>query len=122
MNPKKYLFELTPLGKADMEVRKFLEEGIEEKQFERYEKSLKKYRYAKLFQTVLKVLLYATIVTSVAAIIGLKGELLIIEKVASYIGTSLTFLFYALTSYLSMIRRESYHVQREILLSQVDWS
>jgi len=119
---KQILFELTPLGKADKEVRGFLKEGLEPHQFDRYEAALKKYRYLKIIQGSLKVLLYASIVTSVAATFGLRGEFLIIERIASYIGTSFIFVIYAFVSYFTMIRREAYHVQREILVSQASWN
>ncbi len=122
MRLKNHIFELTPLGKADKEVREYLEEGLETHQFERYERTLNQYRHMKVFQGSLKILLYASIITSVAATFGLGGQLKIIERLASYLGTSLIFVLYAITSYITMIRRETYHVQREILISQADWS
>ncbi len=114
---KKYLFELTPLGKADKDVREHLREGLEEHRFERYEKSLSHYRHMKLLQTSLKALLYASIITSVAATFGFDHAK-ILQKIASYVGTSFILVIYALTSYITMIRKEAYHVQREILISQ----
>lgn len=114
---KKHLFQLTPLGKADMEVREYLKDNLDEEQFERYEFALNHYRHMKLFQTALQVLLYASIITSVAATFGLD-EAQILQKVASYVGLSAIFVLYAITSYITMIRRESYHVQREILISK----
>lgn len=122
MSWKQYLFELTPLGKADKEVRGFLKEGLEPHQFERYEKALNQYRYLKIIQGTLKVLLYTGIITSVAATVGFRNEVMILQKVASYIGTTFIFVLYALVSYVTMIRREAYHVQREILVSQAEWS
>lgn len=121
MDWKKYFFEFTPLGKADKEVRDFLRQGLEPHQFERYEKSLKHYRHMKLIQASLKVLLYAGIITSLAATVGVSGKVQIIQRVASYVGTSVIFVLYAITSYITMIRRETYHVQREILISKADW-
>lgn len=117
---KKYLFELTPLGKADKEVRDYLKEGLEPHQFERYQNSLNHYRHIKVIQAGLQVLFYASIIASVATTVGLD-EAQILEKVASYIGTSVIFILYAVTSYISMIRRETYHVQREILISKAEW-
>ena len=117
---KKYLFELTPLGKADKEVRDYLREGLEPHQFERYEKTLNQYRHMKVIQASLKMLFYASIITSVATTVGFE-EAQILQRVASYIGTSLIFVLFAITSYISMIRRETYHVQREILISKADW-
>ncbi len=117
MDPKKHLFELTPLGKAHKEVKNYLEHRVEDHQLERYESSLKHYRRLKVVQTGLKTLFYASIITSVAATLGLD-EAKVLQKIASYVGTSLLFALYAATSYFTMIRRESYHVQREILISQ----
>lgn len=111
------LFKFTPLGKADFQVREFLGEKADEKQLKKYEKSLDQYRHVKFFQIILKVLLYAGIVTSVAATFGLE-ELRIIQQIASYIGVSVLFVLYGITSYITMVRRESYHVQREILVSE----
>lgn len=114
---QKHIFELTPLGKADKDVREYLKERIDEKQFKRYENALQHYRHIKGFQAVLKVLLYASLITSFATTIGFE-EAHLLEKLASYLGTSLIFVLFAVTSYVTMIRREAYHVQREILISK----
>lgn len=121
MEWRKYVFELTPLGKADKEVRDFLQEGLEPHQYESYQRTLNQYRYVKIAQIALKALFYASIITSIAATFGFTGELLIIERVASYIGTTMIFILYGITSYITLIRREAYHVQREILVSQANW-
>lgn len=118
MRLKQKLFELTPLGKADKDVRSLLKEGLEPEQFQKYKIALRHYRHMKIVQASLKLLLYASILTSIAATIGLGGEIKILQKAASYVGTSLIFVLYAVTSYITMIRRESYHVQREILISE----
>ncbi|MFB6213779.1 MAG: hypothetical protein ABEJ07_04435 [Candidatus Nanohaloarchaea archaeon] len=115
---KQHLFELTPLGKADKDVREYLKESLDPAQFKRYQRALKHYRHLKLVQATLKVLLYAGILTSVAATLGFSGEIRIIQQIASYVGTSIIFVLFALTSYITMIRREAYHVQREILISK----
>ncbi|MFB6145753.1 MAG: hypothetical protein ABEJ99_04595 [Candidatus Nanohaloarchaea archaeon] len=114
---RRHLFELTPLGKADKEVRDYLKENLKDEQFARYEAALKYYRNLKVFQTSLQVLLYASIIASAAATVGLD-EAQLLQKIASYIGTSAIFVLYAITSYFTMIRREAYHVQREILISK----
>lgn len=114
---KQHLFELTPLGKADKEVREYLRKNLEPTQFKRYESALTHYRHTKLIQALIKILLYASIVTSVFATLGL-GQIQIVQTIASYIGTTVLFILYAITSYINMIRRESYHVQREILISK----
>lgn len=114
---KKFLFELTPLGKAHLEVREYLRDRLGEEEMERYSTALSHYRHIKIVQGALKILLYASIVTSIFATMGLDG-MQFIQKIASYIGTTFIFLIYAITSYITMIRRENYHVQREILISK----
>lgn len=118
MDIRKYVFEFTPLGKADKEVRNYLETHLEEHQVDRYHSALQQYRHVKVVQTTLKILLYASLITSIAATIGFREELEILERVASYLGTSIIFFLFVVTSYITMIRRETYHVQREILISQ----
>lgn len=118
MKYKKHLFELTPLGKADKEVRSYLEKRLGDHQMERYRSSLQHYRHMKLIQTTIRVLLYASIITSFAATFGLKGRIQILQQVASYLGTTVLLVLYAITSYITLIRKENYHVQREILISQ----
>jgi hypothetical protein len=114
---KNFIFEFTPLGKADKEVRTYLEDRLADHQMERYENALQHYRHMKLIQATLKVLLYASIITTIAATFGIR-EIKIIQQVASYLGTTMIFILFAATSYIAMIRRETYHVQREILISQ----
>ncbi len=114
---KRYLFELTPLGKAHKDIQDYLKHRLDEHQMDRYQTALKHYRRLKLVQGTLKMLLYASILTSVAATFGLD-EAKLIQKFASYIGTSVIFVLYAITSYITMIRREAYHVQREILIAK----
>lgn len=114
---RKYLFELTPLGKADKEVRKILKEDVDTKQLNKYESALNYYRSIKVFENILRILLYASIITSIAATVGFD-RLRIIQQVASYLGTTLILVLYVVTSYIAMIRKETYHVQREVLISQ----
>lgn len=116
-NWRKHVFELTPLGKADKEVRSYLKDRLSEEEFRRYGSALKHYRHMKAVQTVLRVLLYASIITSVATTFGLDQAKLL-QRIASYLGTSMIFVLYSITNYITMIRREAYHVQREILISK----
>ncbi|MFB6199300.1 MAG: hypothetical protein ABEJ83_00350 [Candidatus Nanohaloarchaea archaeon] len=117
MKLRNIIFELTPLGKANLDVKRYItEEDIDEEQLKKYEKALKYYRDLKFFQTSLKLLLYASIVTSIAATFGFRLEAL--KTVASYLGTTLILFLYAAVSYFTMIRREAYHVQREILVAE----
>lgn len=117
---KRTFFEFTPLGKADKEVRDFLKENAPEKEFKAYESSLKQYRYFKIMQSSFKVLFYASLITAIAATFGLERELRLVQQVASYLGTTIIFILFAATSYFTMIKRESYHVRREILISRSD--
>lgn len=119
MDFRRYFFELTPLGKADQEVRDYLGEEISSAQFQRYERALNYYRTAKMFQLAAKILLYAGIITSVVATVGFE-QVRLLQHLASYFGATLLLIFYAVSSYFALLRRESYHVQREILLSQIE--
>lgn len=119
LSVRQKLFQLTPLGKADYELKQYLKGKATDKEISRYQTALNHYRHIKLGQISLKILLYAGIVTSVATTFGLE-QAQIIQQIASYIGVSIIFVLYAVTSYITMIRRESYHVQREILISRAD--
>ena len=117
MKVKKYLFELTPLGKADKEVKDHLEENLSDEKIDNYRDSLNQYRHMKVIQGAIKILLYAGIVTSVFVSFGFD-QLMILQRITSYIGTTLIFALYTLISYTTMIKRENYHVQREILIAK----
>jgi hypothetical protein len=109
------LFNLTPLGRADNKIKSFLEKSLEENEFEHYNRALNKYRNAKILQQFFRLLLYTSVVTSVAATFNL--DLGIINKIASYFGFTLTLILYIVTSYFTILYREDYHVQRDILIS-----
>lgn len=115
-----HIFQLTPLGKADYELKQHIRDKATEEEMSAYQSALNHYRHMKMVQMGLKLLLYAGIVTSAATTFGLD-QAQIIQQIASYIGVSIIFVLYAITSYITMIRRESYHVQREILISRVDY-
>ena len=112
---KDRLFRLTPLGRADGQIRDFLREKLQDHQFERYNKALMKYRNFKLVQQLTRILFYASVITSVAATFNLN--LSIINQIASYIGFTFLIILYGIINYLTMIYREEYHVQRDILIA-----
>lgn len=119
---KEKIFNLTPLGRADILLKKYLgldEEIDDTNEFQEYERALKKYRNLKLVQLVVKILLYAGVVTSVAASFGLE-ELRIINRIASYLGVTFLVISYIAINYVTMLHREEYHVKREILVSQAE--
>ncbi len=109
------LFKLTPLGRADSRIRAFLEMRLDDHQFERYNEALNKYRNFKLVQQTVRMLLYASIITSVAATFNVN--LSIINKIASYLGFTALLVLYAAVNYFTMLYREEYHVQRDILIA-----
>ena len=109
------IFQLTPLGRADNQIRAFLKERLDDHRFERYNRSLNKYRNIKLAQQSVRILLYASIITSVAATFNVN--LSIINKIASYVGFTLLLVMYGGVNYFTMLYREDYHVQRDILIS-----
>lgn len=116
---KDKIFRLTPLGRADIELKNYLsaDEDIESsEEFKSYEKALKKYRNLKVLQMWVKILLYAGLITSIAASLGLE-QISILNQIASYIGVTFLLLGYAVTNYATMLHREEYHVKREILVS-----
>lgn len=116
-NLKESFFRLTPLGRADLELKESLKEEIGPDKLDKYEKSLNRYRDLRILNDFFRILLYASIITSVATTFGFN-QLRIIEQIASYIGTTMLLIFYGITRYFSVVARESYHVQREILISE----
>lgn len=109
------IFRLTPLGRADGQIRDFLEKKLDDHHFERYNKSLNKYRNFILTRNILRVFLYASLITSIAASFNLN--LSFINRLASYAGFSVIAILYLIASYFSMLYREEYHVQRDILIT-----
>jgi len=82
-----------------------------------YDKVLKKYRANKGVHNGVKVLLYAGIITSIAATVGLQ-QLELIAQIASYIGVTILFILYGITLYFSQLYKEDFHVKREVLISE----
>lgn len=112
---KNTLFRLTPLGRADDQIRTFLEEKLQEHQFRNYNKSLMRYRNFKLIQQFVRILLYASAITSLAATVNLNLSL--INQIASYLGLTALLVIYGIVNYVTLIYREDYHVQRDILIA-----
>lgn len=108
------LSDLTPLGRADKILEEELENFNQEKRQE-YEEAFQNYRRVKISQLAVKVLLYASIVTSVTATLGFNIDF--ISRIASYIGTSVLVILYAGLSYITMVYREGFYVRREIMIS-----
>lgn len=117
MNLRKFFRELTPLGRADVEMKKHLKEDVDQEQLHMYEKSYKRYRDLRLIKTGFRILLYASIITAVATTFGFE-QIRIIQRIASYLGTSLVLAFYVIAYYFTSVAKEGYHVQREVLISQ----
>jgi len=113
------LFKLTPLGRADQDLRRYLDgKDQEDELLANYEVVLAKYRTNKMLHNIVRILLYAGIITSVATTFGIE-QVEYIAQLASYIGVSLLFVLFAITKYFSELYREEYHVKREILISEV---
>lgn len=108
------LSKLTPLGRADSLVKKELE-GLEEERLSDYNKAYADYRRVKALHVLVRILLYAGIITSVTATFGIRTDF--IAKISSYIGLSVLFLAYAVLSYVNMVYREAFYVRREMLIS-----
>ncbi len=118
MDLRRYFFELTPLGRADNEVRKHIGEGFDNRKFKKYENALNHYRTVKTAQISVRTLLYASIITSVVTTFGFE-QVRLLQQAASYLGATILLIAYAVTSYFSLMARELYQVQREILLSSI---
>lgn len=119
---KDKIFRLTPLGRADIELKKYLgaeDDLISTDEFRNYEEALQRYRNFKLLQMIVKIFLYAGLITSVAASLGLE-ELKIINRIASYLGFTIILIAYVGINYITMLHREEYHVKREILVSHTE--
>lgn len=117
---KDKLFKLTPLGRADVEMKKYFEEDKDfrdSKEFKDYEASRKKYRNRKMFQLSIKVLLYASVITSIAVSLGIP-YLRIINRIASYLGLTVILVLYVIALYITSLYKEEYHLKREILISK----
>ena len=113
---KKYMdiSKLTPLGRTD-KVLKQETEGLDAEKTEEYEDTFSRYRRIKILQLSVKILLYASIITSVASAIGLNVEF--IASISSYIGTTVLIIIYAGITYLTKMYREIFYVRREILIN-----
>lgn len=115
-----FIFRLTPLGRADDDVREYVKNSeLEEDRLVNYETVLNKYRTHRAIHNFVKIFLYAGIVTSVATTFGLE-EARFIAQIASYIGVSIIFILYSASLYFSELYREEYHVKREILISETN--
>ena len=112
---KDRLFKLTPLGRADHQIREFLKDKADEDEFKQYNKTLAKYRNFKLIQQTIRILFYASAITSIATVFNL--DLSIITEIASYLGFTLLLALYIIFTYLTMMYREDYYVQRDIILA-----
>ncbi|MFO7794137.1 MAG: hypothetical protein R6V35_04145 [Candidatus Nanohaloarchaea archaeon] len=114
------IFRLTPLGRADQDLRQYVEnKDYDEELLSKYEIVLAKYRTNKMLHNIVKVLLYAGIITSVATTFGIE-QVEYIAQIASYIGVSVLLVLFSVTKYFSELYREEYHVKREILISEVN--
>lgn len=113
------IFRLTPLGRADRDLKKYLEsKDVDEEKLRDYEKVLSKYRANRGVHNGVRVFLYAGIITSVATTFGIEQAQLI-AQVASYIGVSILLILYGITLYFAELYREDFHVKREILIAEV---
>lgn len=116
---KDKFFKLTPLGRADLLLEDYITgDQRETKEFLDYEEALAKYRNMKLLQVIIKILLYAGVITSIVASFGIE-QIKIISQIASYIGVTVLLASYVIINYATMIYREEYHVKREILVSNM---
>ena len=108
---------LTPAGKVDHDLRKYIDREPETQSYQEYRMAYRRYRYTKRAEVTFRILLYAGLVTSFAAAIGLE-QLQILQNIAGYIGVTFLILFYALASYFNLRAREEFYFRREIFLTE----
>jgi len=108
------LREFTPLGNADKLMREELDEFDESKKQE-YEASFSKYQKIRMVHNLIRVLLYAGIITSFTATFGLDTA--IIARISSYVGVTFLLLSYLVVTYFSMRYRETFYLRRELLIN-----
>lgn len=114
------LYNLTPIGRAELLIEEYIEnEGLEKEseELKDYERVLSIYRNLNVVQTILKILLYAGVVTSLAASLGFQ-QVRIINQIASYIGVSVLAAGYITANHFTKVYREEYQIKREILISK----
>lgn len=108
---------VTPAGRADNNLRKHIGKEPQTKNYRDYRKAFKHYRYTKRFELILRILLYAGVITSAAAALGLE-QLRLIQSIATYIGVSFIAVMYITARYFNLHAREQFLLQREIFLSE----
>ncbi|MEF8880448.1 MAG: hypothetical protein V5A72_01290 [Candidatus Nanohaloarchaea archaeon] len=96
-----FIFRITPLGRADEDLRDYLEESnFETQRLEEYETVLNKYRTHRAIHNFIKLFLYAGVATSIATTFGIE-QAQFIAQIASYIGVSILFVLYSSSLYFS---------------------
>ncbi len=105
--------DISPLGRADELLREELDDLPAEKE-EEYEKALNRLRYARTFHLVIRILLYAGLVTSVAAEFGLQLDW--VARIASFIGLTFLGVIYLVTGYVEKVLREEFEVRRILMV------
>lgn len=114
------IYSLTQLGRAENLVNEHIEKQEIDRQsqeFKNYNRALSRYQNLIGAKTVLKILLYAGVITSAAASIGLQ-QIQIINQISSYIGVTFLAIAYLTTKHFTNIYREEYQIKREILISK----
>ena len=106
---------LSTVGHVDQELRKEIDD-LETEEFLEYEKAYRRYRHTRKAEISFRILLYAGLLTSFATSIGIE-QLEILQTIATYIGVTLLFVFYALTGYINKRAKENLYFRREILIS-----
>ncbi len=107
----------TPVGKSDHDLRKYIHKEPSTKFYKNYRKAYKKYRHTKRAEVSFRILLYAGLVTSIAASFGLE-QLRVLQNIAAYIGVSVLFVLYGAASYFNLRAREDFYLRREIFFME----
>lgn len=70
-NFRKKILEMTPIGKADNEVKKYIKNDFNKDYLLSYQRSLFSYRRVNILQAIINLLFYNSIVISILGKIGI---------------------------------------------------
>lgn len=107
---------LTPLDAADLTIHETVGDHVDDALLARYEAARDAYLHMRWLYHIVRVLFYASLISTVATAFGLE-QLQVIQSLQSYIGTPALLLLLLLTRYLGRVRRERYEVRREHLIA-----
>lgn len=111
------LWWFTPIGKSHNDLLRSMDVDKDSDSYKAYRRAFDRYRYTKRAETTTKILLYASIITSVAASLGLE-QLRILQNISAYIGITLLIVIFAVSSYFNLRAREDFYLRRDLMMKE----